>query len=77
MPARRCTVHAVIFRYSVGLPGTDDPHIGEKVAVFKFFKIRFRPKGKKLLVDRTLKIRISIPLGGYFSVSLPLNFSLF
>ena len=37
-PAQKCTEHAVTFQDSIGLPSTDDPLIGEKVANFKFSK---------------------------------------
>ena len=43
-PAQKCTEHAVTFQYSIGLPSTDDPLIGEKVANFKFSKINQKEK---------------------------------
>ena len=52
---------SVIFRYSIGLPGTDYPRIGKKVAHFNIYKIRFRPIGKivsnwsKRLEDEKIK----------------------
>ena len=36
--AQKCTEHAVTFQDSIGLPSSDDPLIGEKVANFDFFK---------------------------------------
>ena len=39
MPAQKCTEHAVIFQDSIGLPSTDDPLIGEKVANFECTKM--------------------------------------
>ena len=38
MPAQKCTEHAVTFQYSIGLPSTDDPMIGEKTTNFEFSK---------------------------------------
>ena len=38
MPAKKCTEHAGTFQDSIGLPRTDDPLIGEKVANFEFSK---------------------------------------
>ena len=37
-PAKLCTEHAVTFQYSIGLPSTNDPLMGEKVANFEFSK---------------------------------------
>ena len=37
-PIQKCTEHAVIFQDSIGLPSTDDPLIGEKLANFEFSK---------------------------------------
>ena len=34
--------YVIIFQDYIGLPSTDDPLIGEKVAVFKFTKSMFR-----------------------------------
>ena len=50
-PAQKYTEHAVIFRGSIGLPSTDDPLIGEKVANFEFSKID--QKEKLFPADRT------------------------
>ena len=43
-PAQKCTEQAVIFQDSIGLPSTDDPLIGEKVANFEFSKIDQKEK---------------------------------
>ena len=47
MPAQNYTGHADIFKDSIGLSGTDNSLIGEKVAFFGFFKSRFQPKQEK------------------------------
>ena len=49
--------HSIIFQYSMGLPGTDDPPIGEKFAVFKCSKSRYRLKKKNCfqLIDFVLE----------------------
>ena len=44
MPYVRCTGYTVILIDSMGLTVTDDPNIGEKVAVFKISKTKFWPK---------------------------------
>ena len=44
MPAQNCMEHAITFQDSIGLPSTDDPLIGEKVANFEFSKIDQREK---------------------------------
>ena len=41
MPDQRCTGHAVILWDSIGLPGSDDPHIGEKSRFSNFPKWSF------------------------------------
>ena len=38
-PDQKCTDHAVTFQYSIGLPSTDDPLIGEIVTNFEFSKL--------------------------------------
>ena len=43
-PAQKCTEHAVIFQDSIGLPSTDDPLIGEKVANFELSKMDQKEK---------------------------------
>ena len=43
-PTQKCTEHAVTFQDSIGLPRTDDPLIGEKVANFKLSKINQKEK---------------------------------
>ena len=42
--AQKYTEHAGIYRGSIGLPRTDDPLMGEKVANFDFFKINQNEK---------------------------------
>ena len=49
--AQKCTEHAVTFQYSIGLPSTDNPLIGEQVAIFEFSKID--QKEKLFPADRT------------------------
>ena len=49
-PAQKCTEHAVIFQDFIGLPSTDDPLIGEKVANFELSKMD--QKGKLFPADR-------------------------
>ena len=48
----KCTGHAVIFQYSIGLPSSDDHLIGEKVANFVFYK--FDQKEKLFPPDREI-----------------------
>ena len=62
--------YAIIFQYSIGLPGTDDPVIGEKVAIFKMSKSRFPPKKKNVfqLIENNCKMIISTPLVEYVIV---------
>ena len=55
MPDWRCTGHAFVFWDSIGLPGTDDTHIGEKVAFFEFSKTRFQPKQKHSPIYRNFE----------------------
>ena len=50
-PAQNCTEHDVTFQYSIGLPSTDDPLIGEKVMNFEFSKID--QKEKQFPADQT------------------------
>ena len=49
--AQKCTENAVTFQDSIGLPSTDDPLVGEKVANFDFSKID--QKEKLFPADRT------------------------
>ena len=67
-PAQNCTEHAVTFQDSIGLPSTDDPLIGEKVANFEISKID--QKEKLFPADRTNfgKGEDHNPLEGIFSV---------
>ena len=68
MPAQNYTEHAGIYQGSIGLPSTDDPLIGEKVANFDFFKI---DQNEKLFpADRTNfeKREDHSPWEGIFSV---------
>ena len=53
-PAQKCTEHAVTFQDSIGLPSTDDPLIGEKVANFEFSKST-KKKNCFQLVDQNLE----------------------
>ena len=40
----RCTGHAAMFQYLIGLIRTDDPRKGEKGTVYNFSKKGFLPK---------------------------------
>ena len=53
-PAQKCTEHAVVFQYSIGLPSTDDPLIGEIFANLKF-SILTKRKNCFQLVDKNLE----------------------
>ena len=66
-PAQNCKEHAVTFQYSIGLPNTDDPLLGEKVTNYEFSKIN---KKKLLPADRTNfeKGEDQNPWEGIFSV---------
>ena len=50
-PAQKYTEHVVILRGSIGLPSTDDPLIGKKVANSEFNKMD--QKEKLFPADRT------------------------
>ena len=50
-PAQKCTDHAVIFRFIIGLPSTDDPLMGENFHKFRIFQIN--RKEKLFPADRT------------------------
>ena len=59
--------HAVIFQDYIGLPSTDNPCIGEKVAAFKFPKMRSRPKQKLFPIERApnfVNVNINTSIGG-------------
>ena len=67
MPDQKCTEHDVTIQYSIGLPSTDNPLIGEKVANFKFSKTT---KKKKIPAARSKlgKGEYHNPLEDIFSV---------
>ena len=54
--------HAIIFLDYTGLPGTDDPNIGGKVAFSKKINMWFRPKLKWFPMDQMYIMRISTNL---------------
>ena len=73
-PNQKCSEHAVTFQDSIGLPSTDDPMKGEKVANFKFSK---STKKKKLFPagrSKKLKGEYHNPREVIFSAKHPLNF---
>ena len=73
MTARKCMGHAVIFQYSIGLPITDDPLIGEKVAFFNFPNSK-KKKTVSILSKKNGRGEYQHPQEGIFSVKQPLTF---
>ena len=61
------------FEYSIGLPSTDDPLIGEKVTNFEFSKLT-KKKTVSSWSNKIWKRRRSQPSGEFFGVKQSLTF---
>ena len=67
-PDQKCTEHVVTFQDPIGLPGTDDPLIGEKVANFEFSKSTKNKNHFQLVEQKIGKGEYQNPWEGIFSV---------